>query len=314
MSTSASKRPQPARYILVEDEAATAPGQVVPFNLPQHLLCKAIEGNASLDLVDRLLALVERDGANQARLAFLSAMAAFKAACPSSVEKTGYSADGGYTHAVLADITNHINEHAAANGLTYDWEYDQAGHSLEVTCVVSHTGGHEKRVTLRATPSNGDTPNPAHAMASLITYFQRYTLQSAFGISTREKDEEARAVNGSDVQIEVRTREGRQEPAPEVVAKPPAADLPARQAAPEVSDVIAREVDVTPKISQPAGLPVIPDRVLNRNLQDMADQIRKGEKTLEQVIARFGGVYLFDDRAMKLVLAAANATQVLEAA
>jgi hypothetical protein len=140
--------------------------------------------------------LQERWEANEARKAFVVAMAAFKAE-PVEIFKrkqVGYKTKEGdfvgYKHAELSDVTDAITPAMARHGLSFDWDIHQGNGSITVDCVVTHVLGHSKKVTMSGAPDSSGKKNQIQQTASTVTYLQRYTLLSVTGMSTKDEDDD----------------------------------------------------------------------------------------------------------------------------
>ncbi|OJA98953.1 ERF family protein [Burkholderia ubonensis] len=171
---------------------------------PSDLLRIAVEGGADIEKLERLMTLQERWEANEARKAFVTAMAAFKRE-PVEIYKrkqVGYKTrEGdfvGYKHAELSDVTAAIAPAMAKHGLSFDWDIHQGNGTITVDCVVTHVMGHSKMVTMSGAPDNSGKKNLIQQAASTITYLQRYTLLAATGMSTKDEDDDG--AGGADEQ------------------------------------------------------------------------------------------------------------------
>ncbi|MGK8887568.1 ERF family protein [Burkholderia gladioli] len=167
--------------------AATTPGD---------LLRIAVEANADIDKLERLMLLQERYEANEARKAFVVDMAAFKRE-PLDIFKRKLvefrTRDGeltSYKHAELSDITDVVGPAMARHGLSFDWDIHQSNGLITVDCIVTHVLGHSKKVTMTGAPDASGKKNPIQQQASTITYLQRYTLLAATGMSTKGEDDD----------------------------------------------------------------------------------------------------------------------------
>lgn len=163
---------------------------------PSDLLRIAVEKGADLQQLSTLMDLQERYEANEARKAFVVAMAAFKRE-PVEIYKrkqVGYKTrEGdfvGYKHAELSDVTDAIAPAMAKHGLSFDWDLHQANGVITVDCVVTHVMGHSKKVTMSGAPDASGKKNAIQQTASTITYLQRYTLLAATGMSTKDEDDD----------------------------------------------------------------------------------------------------------------------------
>ena len=91
-------------------------------------------------------------------------------------------------------------------GLSYDFELQQevieGSMKITVTCVVTHAGGHSKRVTLFGPPEDGGKKPIHKAIASAVTIFERLTAKAALGLAERKdpSDDDGTAADAAAVQ------------------------------------------------------------------------------------------------------------------
>lgn len=162
---------------------------------PGYLLQLAVEQGADLDRLERLMALQERWEANEARKAYVAAMAAFKRE-PIDVYKSkmvGYRDRNenlvGYSHATLSDVTDAVGPVLARHGLSYRWNVEQSN-TVAVECVLTHELGHSESIRMVAPPDASGKKNAIQQIASAVTYLQRYTLLAITGTSTKDYDDD----------------------------------------------------------------------------------------------------------------------------
>lgn len=175
----------------IQSSGALATGTAAETS-PFGMMLTALGRGASLELVESAMKLQERWEANEARKAFVKAMADFKAE-PLEIFKrkhVGYTTkDGefvGYKHAELAHITDVVVPAMARHGLSHRWDLQQGGGRIAVTCTITHRLGHSEAVTLDGTPDASGKKNSIQQVASTITYLQRYTLLAATGLATKD--------------------------------------------------------------------------------------------------------------------------------
>lgn len=176
-----------------------APQAAAPVD-PMVALIERVLLDPRLDVakLDQLLAMRERYEQVEARKAFVAAMAEFKANPPTIVKDAHVyypSRDGkppvDFWHASLGSITQAIGAAMAPHGLAFRWSVEQdtssnAGGRMVVTCIVSHKGGHEERVSLSGSPDTTGGKNNIQAVGSTVSYLQRYTLVAATGLAAQE--------------------------------------------------------------------------------------------------------------------------------
>lgn len=166
-----------------------------PSATPMEMVSRALASGASVEMMEKLLALQERYEANEARKEFDAAMAAAKAEIPPiiknrTVDFTSQKGRTNYRHEDLGEIARTIDPILGRHGLTYRFRTRNAPNEpVSVTCVVSHRLGHFEENTLSAGRDDSGNKNSIQAIASTITYLQRYTLKAALGLAASEDDD-----------------------------------------------------------------------------------------------------------------------------
>lgn len=155
---------------------------------PADLLRYALDSGADLDRLERLMDMQDRDNANKARMAFVSAMAEFKKHAPTIYKDKDVSFTGtSYSHATLGGICEVVIESLAQHGISHRWDMAQPASGLIVIkCILTHIMGHSETTTMEAPPDNSGKKNGIQQIASAMTYLQRYTLLAATGLSTKD--------------------------------------------------------------------------------------------------------------------------------
>ena len=161
------------------------------------LIRTAIENNADTDYLRELFALQKDWEANEARKAFVKAMAAFKAEhlTIAKDKKVNYATRDGdkvnYTHATIGNVVAVVVPALAMHGLSHRWETKQSdGGMITVTCILTHEAGHSESTTLYGLPDNSGKKNPIQQIASTVSYLQRYTLLAATGLATSDQPDD----------------------------------------------------------------------------------------------------------------------------
>jgi hypothetical protein len=123
-------------------------------------------------------------------------MAAFKLN-PPDIRKTklvGYAnRDGtvtGYYHATLGEVAAAIVDSLAQHGFSHSWETKQVDGLITVNCKITHRMGHSESTSMQAAPDQSGKKNAIQAVASSITYMQRYTLLAATGLATTDMQDD----------------------------------------------------------------------------------------------------------------------------
>lgn len=169
------------------------PRQVVAqATTPATLLQMAITQGADLDRLERLMELQERYEANEARKAYVSAMAAFKRNPPEIIkDKHVKFGNTEYKHATLGNVVNVVVGALAEHGFSHRWKPTQKDGKITVACILTHQQGHSEETVLEASPDTSGAKNSIQAIASTVSYLERYTLLSASGLATSDMDDDA---------------------------------------------------------------------------------------------------------------------------
>jgi len=157
---------------------------------PHDMLSRAVAAGASIEIIERLLALHERAEASAARRAFDAAIAAAKAQIKPVVRNaTGHNAK---RYADFAAIAREVDPPLSEHGLSYRFRTAQNERIL-VTCILSHVGGHSEETTLAGPPDTSGNKNAIQAIGSTLTYLQRYSLIQALGLAVSDSDDDGDA-------------------------------------------------------------------------------------------------------------------------
>lgn len=150
-----------------------------------------------VDQLDKLLDMQLKWDGDQARKAFVAAMAGFKSE-PMEILKSkqvSFQTSKGkteYKHAELSDVTAAVVPAMSRHGLSHAWEVKQEGQKITVACRLTHSMGHRESVEITAAPDESGGKNSIQAVASTISYLQRYTLLSITGMATTGMDDDGR--------------------------------------------------------------------------------------------------------------------------
>jgi hypothetical protein len=173
--------------------------EVTPTTTPMTMLEKAVSSGASLEMVEKLMALQERWEANQARKAFDEAIAAAKAEIKPVVRNaTGHNAK---KYADFAAIANAIDPVISKHGLSYRFRTNQTD-KIAVTCILSHKAGHYEETTLCGPADSSGNKNPIQSIGSTLTYLQRYSLVQALGLAASNDDDGKAGGVGENITLE----------------------------------------------------------------------------------------------------------------
>ena len=144
----------------------------------------ALDSNADVLKLEKMIELQERVMANQAKQQFDQAMLNFQIKKP-VIEKSAVANKTKY--AKLPNIQASIDPVLREFGLFTRWSTTatQSG-KTRVTCIVTHIGGHSETSSMDVSPDKSGSKNEIQAEGSAITYAQRYTLCSLLGLVLSE--------------------------------------------------------------------------------------------------------------------------------
>jgi hypothetical protein len=161
---------------------------------PMDILARAVTDGASLEVLERLMALQERWEANEARKAFEKAMAAASTEMPALVKNRAVKfGTTSYKHEDLAEVVSAIAPVLGKHGLSHRFETTTEPGRITVTCIISHELGHSIRNSLSGPADNSGGKNAIQSIGSSITYLSRYALKAALGLAAAHDDDGASA-------------------------------------------------------------------------------------------------------------------------
>ena len=153
---------------------------------PMAMIERAVASGASIETIEKLMALQERFEANQARKAFNEAISEAKARVrPVVRNREGHNSK---RYADFAAIASAVDPILADLGLSYRFRTDQ-GDRINVTCILSHRDGHQETTTLSGPPDTSGSKNAIQAIGSTLTYLQRYSLVQMLGLAASDDDD-----------------------------------------------------------------------------------------------------------------------------
>lgn len=168
-----------------------------PMN-PMQMLGHAVQQGMPIETLRELMQLKKEWEADEARKAFVAAMAAFKANPPEIVKDKHVryvkkdNSVTEYDHATLGGLCAAIIKGLAEHGISHRWETAQQENRIKVTCVLTHAQGHSESVSLHSESDNSGGKNNIQAIGSAVTYLQRYTLLAATGLAALDQDDDGK--------------------------------------------------------------------------------------------------------------------------
>lgn len=171
---------------------------------PADLISIAVNQNADVDKLAKLMELQERWEANEAKKAFNEAMSTFSQNVP-EIERTKKAHNSMY--APLSEILAVIRPVLTENGLSISWSTAQKEDVLvTVTCCLRHVKGHQECTTMSAPPDDSGSKNNIQAMGSTVSYLERYTMNALLGLATKDQDNDGNFTISAEQAEEIRTK------------------------------------------------------------------------------------------------------------
>jgi hypothetical protein len=176
---------QPLQHIADRSRQHIAPAPQMAIT-PMAMLSQAVSSGASIEVLEKLMALQERWEANNARKAYGAAIAEAKREF--EVVHKNATGHNNKKYADFAAIAKAVDPVLGKHGLSYRFRTVQ-NDRINVTCVLSHRDGHSEDHTLSGPPDASGSKNAIQAIGSTLTYLQRYTLVQALGIAVGQDDD-----------------------------------------------------------------------------------------------------------------------------
>ena len=175
---------------------------------PLAMAMQAMKAGMSIADMRDMLNLQKEWEANEARKAFVDAMAAFKKNPPEilkdkHVEFATSKGTTAYDHATIGNVCDQIIKAAAEYGFSHRWIPSKGSSGeLVITCEVTHRLGHSQLTALEGPKDDSGTKNVLQANQSTRTYLQRHSLLLAFGFATKDqKDDDGRGAERPAVEV-----------------------------------------------------------------------------------------------------------------
>lgn len=181
---------------------------VVPTTV-DNFITQAIQSNASVETMERLFALHREAKADNAREAFVHAMATFQSQCP-TIEKTKHvlGKDGKvrYSYAPLDAVVAQVKDLLVNNGLAYTIDAEVTPESVKATCKITHTLGHSETSQFAVPVDKEGYMSAPQKVASALTFAKRYAFVNSLGILTGDEDVDATDVQKDKEPKDVKSR------------------------------------------------------------------------------------------------------------
>lgn len=158
------------------------------FNLA-NLFNKAIEKDASVDTLERLMKIREDIKKEKAKEEFYSALKELQANLPDiPPDCVVKNKDGSirYKYASLKRIMDYIQPILTQYGFSITFETEKNNKELNVICYLRHTSGHIEKSTFTIPMDTSQYMSDIQRMGSTLTYAKRYALTSMLNITTSD--------------------------------------------------------------------------------------------------------------------------------
>lgn len=161
------------------------PAVVPPENAtPMSMLAVAVQRGMDVATIAGLMALQKEWEANEARKAYATALAEFKANPPTVVkDKKNAQYDSMYT--TIGNLVNTINTALSKHGLSARWDIEQ-DKGIKVTCILTHRAGHSESVSMSGPPDDSGKKNPLQQIKSTVTYLKIATFEAVTGTASAD--------------------------------------------------------------------------------------------------------------------------------
>jgi hypothetical protein len=152
-------------------------------------------GQIDPDTLRKLMDMQREWEAGESKRAFTRALVQMKNSLPASIGKDAtvdFTSTKGRTyfkHTSLAGMMDAVTPILAAHGFSVSWIPQTNNSGITVTCRLSHSDGHSEETTIAAPPDQSGGKNAVQAVASTITYLQRYTAMSILGLASGDMTE-----------------------------------------------------------------------------------------------------------------------------
>ena len=157
----------------------------------------ATDPNASIEKLERMMAMRDKLQADQARAAFAQAFAAASSEFP-MIPLNGRG-DKNKPYALLKDIISGTKPILSKHGLALSFGVESAPDRVTVTAKLMHVSGHCETTSIELPKDQSGSKNAVQAVGSSQTYGQRYAAQAILGLSLGDDgDDDGKAAGAGD--------------------------------------------------------------------------------------------------------------------
>lgn len=158
----------------------------------EALISQAIKQGASVETMERLLAMRKELKADFAKEAYNDAMAQFQSECPTIKKTREVKTKAGivaYRYAPLDEIVKQVKSLIQRHGFSYAIQTELKESGVRSICIVKHREGHSEEYAMEVPLGNKtDIMSQSQVVAAAATFSKRYAFCNAFGILTGDDD------------------------------------------------------------------------------------------------------------------------------
>jgi hypothetical protein len=159
---------------------------------PQALIIAAVQNNAGIETMERLVALAKTVRDQDAKEAWHRAICRFQESLPAVMKtKSGQAGAGKFNYAPLSELMEKIQPVMGPLGLSISFRRRQDKEYVYSTCRISHEMGHyeesgEVAIPIEKPAADGKGASAAQKVGIADTYSKRYALLAILAIAPVE--------------------------------------------------------------------------------------------------------------------------------
>lgn len=168
-------------------------GALAAARSPLDLIETTLRMGATLEQTREVIALAREMEQYDARKAFFTALARFKAMAPpikknrsAEIVSERKGTEYGYTWADRDEIQKTIGPALGECGLSVSFEHEQEGTKMTTVCVVRHEGGHEQKTSVVLSLGGSPGMSEQQKVSSTMENGRRFALTSALGLTASD--------------------------------------------------------------------------------------------------------------------------------
>jgi hypothetical protein len=151
---------------------------------PLAMAMQAMKAGMSIADMRGMLDLQKDWEANEARKAYVDAVAAFKLNPPTVYkDKDNLQYKSRYTS--IGNLVNTVNTALSQHGLSANWTIDQTD-QIKVTCTLTHRLGHSDSCSMKGPADTTGAKNALQQIKSTATYLKLATYEAITGIASSD--------------------------------------------------------------------------------------------------------------------------------